>query len=178
MKNQKIFGKCLFLLICELILGLALTSCTSLNLFKEKNASFLNENAIADGIVKIKEVNVEVDKISENSVSRQIFLLTKNLLFSEKANKFENGSCNSEINLKIDVNQKSFLKDSSIVNSIFFSFIFTDEKTGEEISVINEYCTGNESIYSIHTQEKYLKKALNQYFSWKSKKISKISKAN
>ena len=68
------------------------------------------------------------------------------------------------------VNQRSFLKGTSILNGIFFSLSFTDAQTGQQIALINEYYQGKESAVSTFIQEKFLKKAIQQYFKAASEK--------
>ena len=168
MKTKNLFNCLSVIVLLQVFLW---TSCAS-----GTNISFNDSPDIQYENVTVKNVRVTIDHAPECSAEEQITLLTQNLLYAaqnkvqDSAEKIRNEEKQGTIYLDIMVNQRSFLNNTSIINGIFFSLSFTDAQTGQLIALINEYYQGKESAVSTFVQEKFLRKAIQQYFRTTSKK--------
>ena len=168
-----------------LIFIISLCSCTTLMPFSMgKSIAFNDIECIENAYVELSSVNVIIDQVPDKEIANQIELLAANYLnamqnqFSQKATKeilHNKAEPEKKINLKIHAVQRSYLQGTSMVNSIFFSFDFSavEEISGKSVCVINEFTSGEETIYSSKVQHKFLNKALNEYFKQKAAKKEK-----
>jgi len=134
-----------------------------------KSTAFNDVETIETGHVELSSVEVVIDQVPDNEIASQIELLAINYLNSSPFNTPDLQSDN-KINLKIHVVQRSYLQGTSMVNSIFFSFAFSEIQNNSSVCVINEFTSGEKTIYSSKIQQKFLNKALNEYFKQKTAK--------
>ena len=168
MKTKNLFNCLSVIVLLQIFLW---TSCAS-----GTNISFNGSEDIQYENITVKNVKVTLDHTPESNLEEQIIRLSQNLLHAaqnkaqDSAEKIRQGKQEGKVYLDIMVNQRSFLKGTSILNGIFFSLSFTDAQTGQQIALINEYYQGKESAVSTFIQEKFLKKAIQQYFKAASEK--------
>ena len=134
-----------------------------------KSIAFCDEQAVKSGIVELSDVQVVIDQVPDKQVARQIELLAKNYLDASPFNK----DSEEIIKLDIQVTQRSYLQGTAMVNSIFFSFAFSEVQEERSVCVINAYSSGKQTVLSAAVQQKFLNNALNEYFKQKTAGNSK-----
>lgn len=126
--------------ILILFIAFMFISCTS---FPKSTSNYYFSSDDKTYLYEVKNINVSIDYVNDKIVAKQIKDNVESLLYANQ--RFINDA--TTINIDIDVNQRSFIKNIEQKNSIYISFVgYTDE--GFIILRENVYITGNKNLIS------------------------------
>ena len=127
-------------IILILFIAFMFISCTS---FPKSTSNYYFSSDDKTYLYEVKNINVSIDYVNDKFVAKQIKDNVESLLYANQ--RFINDA--TTINIDIDVNQRSFIKNIEQKNSIYISFVgYTDE--GFIILRENVYITGNKNLIS------------------------------
>jgi len=108
---------------------------------------------------QIDNVSVIINHVHEENITRQVYIIAYTHLESQQKNYQINGKT---IFLDINVEQRSFLQNIEMYNSIFISITARDE-LGNIYARENEYISSKQTFIAAAEQNKIITRILNKF---------------
>ena len=123
-------------------------------------------------LYQIDKVSVIIDHVKEENITRQLSMIAETYLASKQNYKITNAQT---ILLDINVEQRSFMQNMEMYNSIFISCTAHD---GEGIMYAkeNEYISGRQTFISAAEQNIIITRVLDRMISNQQKRYKEIQK--
>jgi hypothetical protein len=121
---------------------------------------------------QIENVSVIIDHVREDNISKQVFLIAETHLASRQQ---EYQKYDKTLFLDINVEQRSFMQNMDMYNSIFVSFAAYDEE-GTIYVRINEYISGKQTFVAAAQQNTIITRILNRILREQQKRYNDIQK--
>jgi hypothetical protein len=123
---------------------------------------------------RVNSVDVIVDHVQESNIASQILTISEAFLESKQKYSVEN---ETYFFLDIMVEQRSFMQNVELYNSIYISCIIRDRE-GNIYGKENEYISGKQTIIAAAEQNVIMKRILSRLISFQVKRYKDIQKYN
>jgi len=118
--------------------------------------------------LKTEKVTVIVDHVREENISQQVFTIAGTYLEAQQQKYPKSGDT---LLLEISIEQRSFMQNVEMYNSIFISCIVRD-KEGNIYARENEYITGKQTFVAAAEQNTIITRILNRILGDQQKRYT------
>lgn len=119
---------------------------------------------------KIDKVSVIIDHVREENIMQQLFMIAETYLESRQNHDKES---DKTLLLEINVEQRSFMQNVEMYNSIYVSCIARDDE-GTVYARENEYISGKQTFIAAAEQNTIITRILNRLLSNQQKRYKDI----